>query len=426
MTPSPLTTPLHTMLVDMLRRAGPITFEQFMSLCLYHPQYGYYMQGRERTGMRGDYFTSSDLHPIFARLMARQAAEMWERLDRPPQFAWLEMGAGRGWFARDFLHWVASRRPDFRASLDYTAIEPSSAQQARIAERLAEVGLAGRVRLIGNLEDLEQATRLQHRAHGDRGESPTPPSTSSVSSGLDSSLPRELDLTDQSGAGTTRAPTVTGCFFSNELIDSFPVSVVTRSNGRLKEVYVSLEGETLRETTGPIRDPATAAYVARYAKSIEEGHRVEVNLYATRWMKTVAEKLSRGFVLSIDYGDLASRLYTQDRPRGTLMAYRGHIASDDLLAAPGEQDLTAHVNFSALIDAGKEAGLDCLSFSTQEQFLIELGESTGFGDLYDPGQTPVQQLDSRLKLKRLIHPEGMGAIFKVLVQYRGPESTVTD
>jgi len=102
------------------------------------------------------------------------------------------------------------------------------------------------------------------------------------------------------------------------------------------------------------------------------------------------------------------------------MAYHGHMASEEVLAAPGEQDLTAHVNFSALIDSGTEAGLDCLGLTTQERFLMALGESTAFGDLYDPGQTALQQLDARLKLKRLIHPEGMGAIFKVFLQYRGP------
>ena len=391
MAPDPTQTPLQIILVEMLRQSGPITFEHFMSLCLYHPQHGYYMQGRERTGVRGDYFTSPDLHPIFARLIARLAAEMWERLDRPSQFTWVEMGAGRGWFARDFLQWAATRRPDFAAALDYVAIEPGFAQQARIAERLAEAGFTGRVRLMANLAELAPLAA---------GTSPD---------------------TGEATVGTSPLqPAIVGCFFSNELIDSFPVSIVTPSQGRFREIYVSLEGEALRETTGPIRDPAVAAAVAQYAKELEEGRRVEVNLNATRWMQSVAEKLTRGFVLTIDYGDLARRLYTPDRPRGTLMAYRGHTASDDVLATPGEQDLTAHVNFSALIDAGKETGLDCQGFTTQERFLMSLGESTAFGDLYDLGQTALQQLDARLKLKRLIHPGGMGAIFKVLIQYRGP------
>jgi SAM-dependent MidA family methyltransferase len=379
MTSTHTPTPLQTIILDLLRQSGPITFAHYMSLCLYHPQHGYYMQGRERTGVAGDYFTSPDLHPIFARLVARQAAEMWEILGRPAPFTWVEMGAGRGWLARDFLQWVVTKWPDFAAALDYVAIEPGPAPRARVAQRLREIGLQGRVRLLANFEEL---------------------------------LP--------TGAGTGPDPTaVTGCFFSNELIDAFPVSVVTRANGRVKEIYVAAEGEAMRETTGPISDPAVAAAVAPYAKEIEEGQRVEVNLHAARWIKSVAEKLRQGFVLTIDYGDLAGRLYTPHRRRGTLMAYRGHTASEDFFGAPGEQDLTAHVNFSALIAAGKRSSLDCLGLTTQERFLMALGESTGFSDLYDPGQSPLQQLDARLKLKRLIHPEGMGTIFKVLIQYRG-------
>jgi SAM-dependent MidA family methyltransferase len=101
------------------------------------------------------------------------------------------------------------------------------------------------------------------------------------------------------------------------------------------------------------------------------------------------------------------------------MTYRAHVASEDFYGAPGEQDLTAHVNFSALIDAGKEAGLELTGFTTQERFLMTLGEENAFADLYDPGQTEPEKLQARLKLKRLILPEGMGTIFKVLIQHRG-------
>jgi SAM-dependent MidA family methyltransferase len=131
----------------------------------------------------------------------------------------------------------------------------------------------------------------------------------------------------------------------------------------------------------------------------------------------VAEKLTRGFVITIDFGDLAEHLFTSDRPRGTLLAYRGHVAGEDFYAAPGEQDLTAHVNFSALIDAGKSAGLAMTGFTTQERFLMALGEENQFRDLYDPGQTEAEKLQARLKLKRLISPDGMGNVFKVLIQH---------
>ena len=345
-----------------------MTFEQYMSLCLYHPEHGYYMQGRERTGVRGDYFTSADLHPIFARLIARQAAEMWEIVGKPESFSWVEMGAGRGWFARDFLRSLKSSRPDFCAALKYIAIEPGAKQQAQVLARLAQDHLEGSVELRRDLEEIEP---------------------------------------------------ITGCFFSNELLDAFPVTVVTRGRGHLKEIYVTEENGNLREKLGPLSDPATAAWVALYANQLEEGHRVEVNLNAERWMRSVGEKLSRGFLVTIDYGDLAERLYTPDRPKGTLMAYRDHVASEDVFTAPGEQDLTAHVNFSALIDAGKKAGLELTGFTTQERFLMALGEADQFADLYDPSQTETEKLDARLKLKRLIYPGGMGNVFKVLMQHRG-------
>jgi len=124
-------------------------------------------------------------------------------------------------------------------------------------------------------------------------------------------------------------------------------------------------------------------------------------------------------VLTIDYGDMANRLFTLDRPRGTLLAYHGHSANEDYFTAPGETDLTAHVNFTALIDAGKSAGLEVAGFTTQEKFLLALGEANQFADLYDDGQSDVEKLNARLKLKRLISPEGMGNIFKVLIQQRG-------
>jgi SAM-dependent MidA family methyltransferase len=365
-------TPLKKLLLDMLRRTGPMTFERYMALCLYHPEFGYYAQGRERTGAAGDYFTSSDLHPVFARLVARQAAEMWSAMGRPRPFTWVEMGAGRGLFASDFLSWSTGALPEFAAALDYVAIEPGSPQRQRIEARLAGRGVGNKVRLLANLEELAPAT---------------------------------------------------GCFFSNELVDAFPVSVVARTGGHLKEIYVIAEGDDLGEKPGPISDPAVAAYVARYAHQLEEGHRVEVNRQAQAWMHAVAEKLTSGFVLTIDYGDRANRLFTLDRPRGTLLAYRGHIAAEDFFTAPGETDLTAHVNFSALIDAGKADGLEFAGFTTQEKFLLALGEANQFADVYDPGQTELERLQARLKLKRLISPEGMGNIFKVLVQQRGVPKT---
>jgi len=351
-----------------------MTFARYMAACLYHPEFGYYTQGRERTGKGGDYFTSSDLHPVFARLIARQAAEMWAGLGHPQPFTWVEMGAGCGIFASDFLSWVGRALPEFTAALEYIAIEPGERQRQHLEERLAGAGMPSKVRTLASLEEL---------------------------------------------------PPITGCFFSNELVDAFPVNVVTRAGGHLKEIYVTAADDELREKLGPLSDPAVAAYVARYAHHLEEGHRMEANLHIAPWIHAVSAKLDRGFVLTIDYGDLANRLFTPARPRGTLLAYRGHTVAEDFFAAPGESDLTAHVNFSALIDAGKADGLEAAGFTTQEKFLLALGEANQFADVYDPGQNEIAMLQARLKLKRLISPEGMGNIFKVLVQQRGASAELT-
>lgn len=352
-----------------------MTFERYMALCLYHPEFGYYTRGLERTGVRGDYFTSSDLHPIFARLIGRQAEEMWRLMGRPSPFAFAEMGAGRGIFAADFLNWSAKEMPEFYSALEYAAIEPGPESRRRIETRLDSAYVGTKARVLANLEEL--------------------------------------------------APCI-GCFFSNELVDAFPVHVVTRLEGRLKEIYVAAEGGQLHEQAGSISDPAVAAYVARYAHDLEEDQRMEVNLHAQAWIQSVAAKLSRGFVVTIDYGDMASRLYTSDRPRGTLLAYRGHQANEDFYSSPGETDLTAHVNFTALIDAAQPSGVEFAGFTTQEKFLLALGEGNQFADLYDAGQSEPDKLNARLKLKRLISPEGMGNIFKILLQQRGlPMSRLT-
>lgn len=359
-----------------MEKSGRIPFAEYMALCLYHPDYGYYARRRARTGMRGDYFTSADLHPVFARLIARQAAEMWEILGQPPRFTWVEMGAGRGLFAVDFIQWIRDRRPDLFAVLDYVVIEATPGAAAATIDRLRTEGLDRRTRPASAVEEIEP---------------------------------------------------VTGCFFSNELVDAFPVSVVTRRQNRLREIYVTSEAGRLCETTGPITDSRIAAAMARYAPGLEEGARAEVSLSAARWIRAVGGKLGRGFVLTIDYGDLSTWLYTPARPRGTLLAYQGHTASEDYFMSPGEQDLTAHVNFSLLIDEGRAAGLEVTGFATQERFLMALGEGNQFADLEDAGASEAGRLRARLKLKTLISPEtpgGMGTLFKVLVQHRGVDSPV--
>ncbi len=362
--------PLKQFLKEYIERHRRISFRDYMALCLYHPEHGYYIGKRERTGREGDYFTSADLSPLFARLMSRQVVEMWRRLGQPSPFSLVEMGAGRGLFALDFLHWVRETAPEFGRVLRYILIESSRQRTESAMIRLRSAALAAKVVVRDNLQALEP---------------------------------------------------VTGCFFSNELVDAFPVSVVARDGGRLKEVYVCWKDGAFREEFGPLSSTQVAQYVARYAPELEEGCRMEVNLAALDWLRALAGKLERGFVLAIDYGNLAPQLYRVPLPRGTLLAFRGHRAGENVYDAPGFQDLTAHVNFSALIDAGAAEGLHLTGFTTQEKFLMALGESDRFEQIIGSGGTEAAKLKARLQLKRLLNPEDMGEVFKVLIQHRGIE-----
>ncbi len=365
---NPEHSPLEEILVAHLKRHGRIRFRDFMALCLYHPEHGYYMQKEDRTGKEGDFFTNADLSPLFARLIGRQAEEMWRRLGRPSPFTLVEMGAGQGLFAQDFLTRTAETSPEFSRSLRYVPIETNRRQAEAALDRLRAAGLQEKVAPARNLEALEP---------------------------------------------------ITGCFFANELVDAFPVSWVARTEGHLKEVYLTRKESDFKEELGPLDGTEVAQYVARYAHETDEGCRVEVNLAGVDWMRAVAAKLRRGFALTIDYGHLAPQLYRIGQPRGTLLAFRRHRATEDVYAEPGRRDLTAHVNFSALIDAGTEAGLELTGFTTQEKFLMGLGEQDQFERVLAPEGTEAQKLEARLQLKRLLNPEDMGEVFKVLIQHRG-------
>jgi len=150
-----------------------------------------------------------------------------------------------------------------------------------------------------------------------------------------------------------------------------------------------------------------------------EGQHAEAGIEACDWITEVGRRIERGFVLTIDYGHRAADLFDERHMRGTLLAYRGHRASEDFYASPGEQDLTAHVNFTALETWGKRSGLETEEFTSQTAFLLALGQPNEFADLNDPGQNEAEQVHARLQLKTLIHPEGMGERFQVLVQRKG-------
>jgi SAM-dependent MidA family methyltransferase len=358
-------TPLAELLAERIRRFGPITFADYMRECLYHPVHGYYSKAESKRF--ADYYTSVDVHPIFARLLARQFAEMWESLGRPAEFALVEQGAGVGRFAGQVLDLCEAKLADFYGALRYVAVERSASrrEQATIAtKRHATAG-----RLTASAE--------------------VPPHIA------------------------------TGCFFSNELVDALPVHRVVMDGGILKEILVGFRDERFVDVVAPVSTCAITEYFAEQGISLCDGQHAEAGLEACGWITEVGRRLARGYVLTIDYGHPASDLFDDHHMRGTLLAYQNHRVSEEFYASPGEQDLTAHVNFTALEAWGKRSGLESAGFASQTVFLLALGQGNEFADLYDEGQTEAERTKARLQLKTLIHPEGMGERFQVLIQRKG-------
>ena len=356
---------LSEILAERIRMSGPITFADFMRESLYHPVHGYYSRASARRF--GDYYTSVDVHPIFGRLVARQFAEMWELLGSPRPFIVAEAGAGVGRLAGHILGFSARELPEFYAALKYVAVERSPARRDEHAARFAAHAAAGHVSSAGE-------------------------------------IPRAISV---------------GCIFSNELLDALPAHRVVVENGTLREIFVGFEGAEFIEVLRGASTPALGRYFEEQGITLEEGQQAEVCLEACDWIERAGRALERGFILTIDYGHEARALYDEHHNRGTLLAYRDHSVTENLLGAPGEQDLTSHVNFTAVDLWGHRSGLIRTGLATQSQFLVALGRGNEFADLYEPGQSEVEKLRARLLLKNLIHPEGMGEKFQVLIQHKG-------
>jgi SAM-dependent MidA family methyltransferase len=351
--------PLLAAIRGMIRAEGPVTFARFMDEALYHPQEGYYARGPARLGRDGDFYTASDVGPAFGRALARQIAEIDDRLSRPDPFRYVEFACGRGLLARDVLDAAAGRASGSTSRWRATLVDSSPAMRAAAA-----------------------------------------------------SLVTEAEVVPPEAVTTYGA----GCVVAVELLDALPVHRVVRREGRLKELGVGLSGDDLCEVVlAPSAE--VVAWAERYGAAPEEGDEAEVSLGLEAAVLRLATSIERGVVLVVDYGDVAAKLYDRGRRRGTLLAYHRHGTSEDYLRRVGEQDLTAHVNFTALVDAARAAGLYVLGTTTQDRFLIANGILDG---LDSGGTNDLAAVKARLQAKQLIHPGGMGRIFKVALFAKGP------
>ena len=329
-----------------------------MAAALYHPQHGYYTSGRAVIGRKGDFFTNVSVGPLFGRLLARQFAEIWQRLGEPGQFALVEQGAHGGDFAGDVLAGLQELAPACFAATTYRIIEPGDFLRDTQAAKLAAV--SGKVLWTPSLADLEPFS---------------------------------------------------GVHFSNELIDALPVHAVTWTGEQWRERHVGLHGDRFAFTDGPLSSEALRTHLAQLPP-VPPGYETEVNLAALDWIAALGGKVERGCVLAIDYGFPRAEYYSPDRTGGTLTGYAHHRREGDVLARPGEIDLTAHVDFTSLAEHAALCGLRVAGFTDQHHFMV------GLGRLHFPDGIPPAAQEMRA-FKTLMHPTLMGLSFKVLCLEKG-------
>ncbi len=367
--------PLHGILRDRLQRSPHrrITFADFMELVLYHPQQGYYSRPEGGIGLAGDFITSPHLARDFSELIGNQWVEWWHYLGHPQPFQLVEMGAGQGVLAADLLSHLQRHHGECFAALQYIIVERS--------------------------EGLIQTQRQRLKPWGDR-----------------------VSWTQLDQLGDEA---IVGGFFSNELVDALPVHQVVLTAAGLQEIYVTLtDADEVREVVGPLSTPRLGDYFTLVDIDLTHppyplGYRTEVNLAALDWLQTLARKLGRGYILTIDYGYTANRYHSPSRHQGTLQCYHQHSHHDDPYRHLGQQDITAHVNFTALERQGDRGGLTTLGLTQQALFLMALGLGDRLSALGQSSATAPAAITALLghrdRLHQLISPLGLGN-FLVLVQ----------
>ena len=344
-------------LTELIRREGAITFHDWMTAALYDPEYGYYQRlDRERWGREGDYRTSPERSRLFAATFARYFARLYEELGQPAEWTIVECGAGDGSFAAGVLHTLAHSVFD---ATKYVVCEVSEAALRRVRDRLVEFG-------------------------------------------------------DHVKFSTELVSVKTGIYFSNELLDAFPVHRVVKSAEGLAELYVSVDSTGQFEwTTGPLSTPR----LSEFPVALTQGQVIEINLDVDDWLAQVASKLSKGFLITVDYGAEAADLYdSTQRPKGTLRGFSKHSFVDDVLAQPGEFDITSSVNWTQVRTVGEKLGLKVVDFASQDKFLLQAGLLEELEQQLSRAETEAEKARLTTGAREMILPGGMASSFQVLVQ----------
>ncbi|MGC9120641.1 MAG: class I SAM-dependent methyltransferase [Sulfurihydrogenibium sp.] len=355
---------LIEIILEEIKKRGGISFKDFMDFALYYPSLGYYTSEKEKIGGYGDFFTSSELDPVFGQLLAKQFNEIYEKHFKDKKITIVEIGSGKGLLAYDILNEIKTKYPEFYDNVQFISIEKSTYHIDIQKQLLADFN----VRWLEDLENLEY---------------------------------------------------IEGIIYSNELFDALPVHLIKKEKGKIYQLYLIEKSGEIQEDFRPA-SKEILEYLEELNIDIPEGMITEVNLLAKDLIQKIGEKLKKGFVFTIDYGYPSKELYKPYRMKGTLLCYYKHTYNENYYQNVGLQDITSHVNFSALVYYGKKSGLEFTGFTDQAHFLINLGLSDIMMELQEKGDYKSYERINRLKT--LILPKGMGEKFKILIQHKNVEN----
>jgi SAM-dependent MidA family methyltransferase len=376
--------PLFEIIRREVAQSGILPFARFMELALYCPVHGYYEIKKDNPGRHGDFYTSVGVGELFGQLLAFQFDEWLETLNpQPSTLNLVEAGAHDGQLAGDILTWLQLNRPELFDRVEYRVIEPSPRRQEWQKKTLEQY--SSHVRWFTNFHSI-------------------------AANNSQSSTPTNREHATKVGVHN---PQLNGVVFSNELLDAMPVHRFgwDAQNKKWFEWGVAVDGEKF--AWAKIQPSAFSLQPSALESVLPDGYTIETCPAAEDWWREAANVLGHGKLLTIDYGFTADELFSPSRTRGTLRAYFHHHAGDDLLANVGEQDLTAHVNFSAIQAAGESVGLKTESLQTQSQFLTQILGKASKDDSFGEWNT-----NQTRQFQTLTHPEHLGRAFRVLVQRR--------
>ncbi|MEO5500396.1 MAG: SAM-dependent methyltransferase [Ginsengibacter sp.] len=348
---------LTEIIIDRIRAEGPISFHDYMEMALYYPGLGYYTKGSDQFGKSGDYYTSPVLSGIYGNMLGKQIEEMWQLLQKK-DFTIVEYGAGAGNLCADILNYL-KKNEEIYERLEYVIIEKGDFLASKQKSVLKE-----KVRWVNDISDVG---------------------------------------------------TFSGCILSNEVLDNFAVHVVEMQD-QLMEVFVGFENE-FKEILLPARQELVDYFKGQNIE-LPNGYRTEVNMEAKSWLQSNAAYLQSGFQITIDYGFRAHEYYKPDRSKGTLACYFQHKVSENFYSQAGQQDITAHVNFSSLAEWGKEFGFKVNGYTNQNYFLRSLGVANYLRELEQGSSEENKAL--LFQVNKLIFE--MGSAFKVLIQQKNVEA----